>query len=471
MTAISNISKPSMTLRINEELSPVEGEKFAKAISVLSLAEVLDEAVVKEQIGQGIVYAQAKTYDIHIKLFPSEEYIETYAISVADVLHTLEKKFAPKLQAFTRKALGKKKSEKVLKSTANTAAVPEVGKSVGTIEEARASAEREGNEDDDDDDGDDDATNDKARANRSEAVSYAANDDEDDKVQAQMQKEAEREEDPEDMEDEGIGRSPKEPNSDDEEDDEKRDYRKQSATAAADEREAQVMKSCSDIVRFRFDESTGGWCDISLEYDAEVPKVLMLSIVEDALRKSLIQQIPGLGACTFVPDEEVKDPITGKNIKVPVVHTAGVNLQAMQAYPHIINPNTISTNDIAAMLANYGVEACRAAIIQELAGVFGGHGISVDHRHLNLIADFMTRGGGFSPFNRNGMRGSVSPFMKMSFETTVGFLADAVTDGDWDDLSNPSSRIVVGRMSKVGTGAFDVLTEVPTKKGNDMEEV
>jgi len=136
----------------------------------------------------------------------------------------------------------------------------------------------------------------------------------------------------------------------------------------------------------------------------------------------------------------------------------------MQAYPHIINPNTISTNDIAAMLTNYGVEACRAAIIQELSGVFGGHGISVDHRHLNLIADFMTRGGGFSPFNRNGLRGSVSPFMKMSFETTVGFLADAVMDGDWDDLSSPSSRIVIGRMSKVGTGAFDVLTQVPTKK-------
>jgi DNA-directed RNA polymerase I subunit RPA1 len=139
----------------------------------------------------------------------------------------------------------------------------------------------------------------------------------------------------------------------------------------------------------------------------------------------------------------------------------------MQAYPQFINPNTISTNDIAAMLTNYGVEACRAAIIKELSGVFESHGINVDHRHLNLIADHMTRGGGFSPFNRNGLRGSVSPFMKMSFETTVGFLADAVTDGDWDDLSSPSSRIVIGRMSKVGTGSFGVLTRVPTKKGDE----
>ncbi|KAH8684913.1 hypothetical protein BGZ60DRAFT_443218 [Tricladium varicosporioides] len=472
MTASAHISTPAMTLRVNEELSPEEGEKFAKAISVLSLAEVLDEATVKEKIGRGIGYPEAKIYDIHIKLFPSKEYTETYAIDISDVLYTLEKRFAPKLQALVRKALGKKKGEKALNSSANTASVPEIGASTGIIEQAtnRVSVEREGGNDDDDDNGDGDATNDKQRGNRAEAVSYAANDEDDDRVQAQNQREAEHENDDiEDMEDEGIGGSPREPPSEDEEGVDKSRLSSRHATAAAEEREAQVKKRCADIARFRFDEAAGEWCDITLEYDADVPKVLMLALVEDALRQSLIQQIQGLGQCTYVPDEEVKDSVTGKLIKVPVVHTAGVNLTAMQNYPQFINPNTISTNDIAAMLANYGVEACRSAIIQELSGVFGGHGISVDNRHLNLIADFMTRGGGFSPFNRSGMRSSVSPFMKMSFETTVGFLADAVTDGDWDDLSNPSSRIVMGRISKVGTGAFDVLTNVPVKK-DQVEE-
>jgi DNA-directed RNA polymerase I subunit RPA1 len=460
MTASNHISTPSMTLRLNEEISAEDGERFAKAISVLSLAEVLDEATVNEKIGCGVAYPQAKIYDIHIKLFPSKEYTETYAISVDDVLFTLQHKFATRLQSLARKALGKKKGERAL--TANSAAVPEIGKSVGPVEEARPDAEREVDEDADDDEGDDDATNDKQRANRSEAVSYGANDEEDDRVQAQMQKEAEPEDDAEDMEDEGLGGSPRQPASDNEEEGEKNQSRQ--VTAAAEEREAEVMRKCSDIVRFRFDEAAGEWCDVTLEYDADIPKVLMLSIVEDALRQSLIQQIPGLGTCTYVPDEEV-----AKNVKAPVVHTAGVNLKAMQNYAHIINPNTISTNDIAAMLTNYGVEACRATIIQELSGVFSGHGISVDHRHLNLIADYMTRGGGFSPFNRNGLRGSVSPFMKMSFETTVGFLADAVSEGDWDDLSSPSSRIVIGRTSKVGTGAFDVLTQVPTRKAGEEE--
>ncbi|KAI9866901.1 MAG: hypothetical protein M1823_009147, partial [Watsoniomyces obsoletus] len=72
----------------------------------------------------------------------------------------------------------------------------------------------------------------------------------------------------------------------------------------------------------------------------------------------------------------------------------------------------------------------------------------------------MTKGGGFTPFNRIGLKGNVSPFMKMSFETTVGFLKDAVLERDWDNLDNPSARIVVGRLGKLGTGAFDVLAPV-----------
>ena len=50
--------------------------------------------------------------------------------------------------------------------------------------------------------------------------------------------------------------------------------------------------------------------------------------------------------------------------------------------------------------------------------------------------------------------------MKMSFETTVGFLRDAVLEGDWDDLKGPSARIVMGRVGGGGTGALEVLRPV-----------
>lgn len=112
------------------------------------------------------------------------------------------------------------------------------------------------------------------------------------------------------------------------------------------------------------------------------------------------------------------------------------------------------------MLDLYGIEAGRATIIREMDQVFRSHSISVDNRHLNLIADFMTKTGTFVPFNRAGLKGATSPFMKMSFETTVAFLRDAVLEGDWDDLRGPSASLVVGRVGRVGTGAFDVLMPV-----------
>ena len=69
----------------------------------------------------------------------------------------------------------------------------------------------------------------------------------------------------------------------------------------------------------------------------------------------------------------------------------------------------------------------------------------------------MTRAGGFNPFNRIGMKSEVSPFLKMSFETTCNFLKDAVLGGEDDDLTSHSARIVLGKLSKVGTGSFDIL--------------
>lgn len=78
-------------------------------------------------------------------------------------------------------------------------------------------------------------------------------------------------------------------------------------------------------------------------------------------------------------------------------------------------------------------------------------------RHLSLIADYMTFEGGYKPFNRIGIESSVSPFAKMTFETTFHFLTDAALRGDMDALRNPSARLVMGKVVDGGTGAFEVM--------------
>ena len=44
---------------------------------------------------------------------------------------------------------------------------------------------------------------------------------------------------------------------------------------------------------------------------------------------------------------------------------------------------------LAQMFETYGVEAGQATIIRELSAVFDVYGISVNHRHLSLVADYM----------------------------------------------------------------------------------
>ncbi len=131
------------------------------------------------------------------------------------------------------------------------------------------------------------------------------------------------------------------------------------------------------------------------------------------------------------------------------------------------------------------LQAARATILREVQSVFGAYGIGVDPRHLGLIADFMTHQvlvragdvqsaamhmctcaccalsqGGYRACNRIGIESSVSPFLKMSFETAAHFLTDATLKHSSDDLRTPSARLCVGSVVEVGTGSMGLLHNV-----------
>lgn len=180
----------------------------------------------------------------------------------------------------------------------------------------------------------------------------------------------------------------------------------------------------------------------------------------------------------------------------------------------ILLSNRVSTNDIRAMFKHYGVECGRACIVGELARVFAVYGITVDFRHLSLIADAMTASGEFRAFSRLGMSHHSSPLLQMSFETSIKFLTEGVERGaigksifnvdprvctylcsvhevmhthtsdtctqTWtcmytchervstnnpitDNLRCPAGAIVVGRNTSVGTGMCRPLTALAMK--------
>ncbi|CAD7975931.1 unnamed protein product [Amoebophrya sp. A25] len=158
-----------------------------------------------------------------------------------------------------------------------------------------------------------------------------------------------------------------------------------------------------------------------------------------------------------------------------IVETEGVNLKAMYNLPGelalgSLDYNSLDTNDIATILDLYGVEAARNAVVKEIRNVFGHYGIAVDLRHLYLIADYMTQQGGYRPFNRKGMSDISSPFLQMTYETSLGFAAQAASEGMTDSLKSASAAIIAGKVPSVGTGAFDLLQDFTRPQARAADE-
>ena len=124
----------------------------------------------------------------------------------------------------------------------------------------------------------------------------------------------------------------------------------------------------------------------------------------------------------------------------------------------LLNPNEMTSNDIYYMLKTYGVEAARQTIIQEISTVFSAYGISIDMRHLQLIADYMTLEGGYKPMNRGGMMQNISPFAKMTFESCMSYLKDTVFQQGSDYLDHPSASLILGQpVHHGGSGMGDIM--------------
>lgn len=196
---------------------------------------------------------------------------------------------------------------------------------------------------------------------------------------------------------------------------------------------------------------------VQCELPLGVPRMLYVPLLEVLATGVLVKSTPGITQAIVIPP--------GKTNNQPVVQTAGVAFDALAALSDVVDLPNVQSNHVHAVLNFYGVEAARATIVNEIRSVFGVYGISVDARHLGLIADFMTHEGGYKPLNRHGMVSEPSPLLKMSFETTMGFLADATTHGDADRITTPSASIILGRPPKCGTGAFDLLTRLPGANG------
>ncbi|OPY29760.1 MAG: DNA-directed RNA polymerase subunit A'' [Methanomassiliicoccales archaeon PtaU1.Bin030] len=152
-----------------------------------------------------------------------------------------------------------------------------------------------------------------------------------------------------------------------------------------------------------------------------------------------------------------------------VIYTAGSNLREVLAEEHVDRKRT-TTNSIQEIYDVLGVEAARNSIIHEASRTLGEQGLTVDIRHIMLVADLMTNDGDVKAIGRHGISGRKSSVLaRAAFEITATHLLHAALTGETDDLDGVAENIIVGQPVTLGTGAVN-LVYVPKKRPKEASE-
>ncbi len=185
--------------------------------------------------------------------------------------------------------------------------------------------------------------------------------------------------------------------------------------------------------------------------------VFLLPSVEAVTDKIIVKEIPGFAGASVDGERIIME---GSDFFALNNTYFGINIASL------IDWNETYSNDIFAVYSVFGIEAARTCIVEEIRGVFDVYGIKVNIRHLYLIADYMTRNGMFSPFNRGAFTMDDSFIQKMSFESCFSNLKRSAIYHQHEVVTNPSTCILLGNRIAQGTGSFDLLYNL----GNTINE-
>lgn len=183
--------------------------------------------------------------------------------------------------------------------------------------------------------------------------------------------------------------------------------------------------------------------------------LMLLPVIESILPKIIVREHKNINRATLSENNIVLEGSDFFGLIHPIKTEKGL-VDPLEYF----NIYESASNDIYSIYSTFGIEAAREAIINEIITVFDVYGIEIDIRHLMLIADYLTRSGEYTAFNRIGLGTSDSPLQKMSFESCFVNIKKSSEFHMSDDLQNPSASLTVGAPVKVGTTVFDLLYDM-----------
>jgi len=152
---------------------------------------------------------------------------------------------------------------------------------------------------------------------------------------------------------------------------------------------------------------------------------------------------------------EIKENGEIENQDQYILQTDGINMSGIRGIKGINHVRTI-TNDMYSIYANFGVEAVRNALINEISELI----TNVNYHHIALLIDVMTHAGGLISIDRHGInRQDTDPLSRASFEKTMEQFLNAAAFNETDKLKSVSSRIIIGRMINGGTGYCQLMMD------------
>ncbi len=170
-----------------------------------------------------------------------------------------------------------------------------------------------------------------------------------------------------------------------------------------------------------------------------------LRLLADKVRDLQISGIKGIGKVIIRKDDTEW-----------IIHTEGSNLKEILDMDGIDHVRT-TTNNIHEIGEVLGIEAARQSIINEAQNTLSEQGLSVDVRHIMLVADIMTSEGVVKSIGRHGISGEKSSVLaRAAFEETGKHLLRASIRGEVDDLTGIIENIIIGQPIPLGTGSVGV---------------
>jgi DNA-directed RNA polymerase subunit A" len=175
--------------------------------------------------------------------------------------------------------------------------------------------------------------------------------------------------------------------------------------------------------------------------------------------RALLQIVEKVKGMVIKGVDDIKRVVVRKEHDEYILYTEGSSLKKVIVLEHIDSTRT-KTNNINEMAEVFGVEAARNSIIEEAMSTLREQGLTVDVRHIMLVADMMTIDGEVKQIGRHGIAGEkTSVLSRAAFEVTVNHLLDAAIRGETDELAGVTENVIVGQPILLGTGDVRLIAK------------